>query len=141
MDNLFLRNSYFAENEFQPGLELRDLIYENAQVLVVGAGGLGCEVLKNLALLRITNIFVIDLDTIELSNLNRQFLFRHKDIGKYKAEVATNFIKNKFPHINIKWSNKKIQEFTSEFFKQFHVIIGGLDNLEARRWLNETLHK
>ncbi len=80
------------------------------------------------------------MDTIELSNLNRQFLFRQKDIGKYKAEVASEFIKNKYPEITIKWSNKKVQEFADDFFRQFHVIIGGLDNLEARRWLNAKVH-
>ena len=116
------------------------MITENAQILVVGAGGLGCEILKNLALSGIKNIFVIDLDTIELSNLNRQFLFREKDIGKYKAEVATDFIKSKFPDILIKWSNKKIQAFADDFFRQFHLIIGGLDNMEARRWINEKVH-
>ncbi len=116
------------------------MIEKNAQILVVGAGGLGCEILKNLALSGIKNIFVIDLDTIELSNLNRQFLFRQKDIGKNKAEVASEYIKNKYSDITIKWSNKKVQELADDFFRQFHVIIGGLDNLEARRWLNSKVH-
>ncbi len=119
---------------------MKDAIQENAQILVVGAGGLGCEILKNLALSGIRNIFVIDLDTIELSNLNRQFLFRQKDIGKFKAEVATDFIKEKFTGINIKWSNKKVQDLADDFFKQFNIIIGGLDNMEARRWINQKVH-
>jgi ubiquitin-activating enzyme E1 C len=140
MDNLLLRTSKKAEPDFIPGEDLKQLMSENAQVLVVGAGGLGCEILKNLALFGIKNIFVIDLDTIELSNLNRQFLFRQKDIGGFKAEVASNFIKNKFEGINIKWSKNKIQDFAPEFFKAFHVIIGGLDNMEARRWINEMVH-
>lgn len=86
------------------------------------------------------NIYLIDLDTIELSNLNRQFLFREKDIGRFKAEVAAEFIKNKYSHIDIQFSKRKIQEFSDDFFRQFQVIIGGLDNMEARNWLNEKVH-
>lgn len=81
------------------------------------------------------------MDTIELSNLNRQFLFREKDIGRFKAEVVHEFIKNKYPDSKIEWSNKKVQEFPMSFFRQFNAIIGGLDNMQARLYLNELVHE
>ena len=120
MDHLFLRESKYAPENFKPGEELKQ-IYSQLQVLVVGAGGLGCEILKNLALCGVKNIFVVDLDTIELSNLNRQFLFRQKDIGRFKAEVACEFVEKKCPDINIKSSCREIQEMADDCLKQYHV--------------------
>lgn len=89
---LLERSSPFCQPEFEPSTDTIDLMAAHVQILVVGAGGLGCELLKNLALLGFRNIHVIDMDTIDLSNLNRQFLFRLADVGKSKAEVAASFI-------------------------------------------------
>ncbi|KAI5956716.1 uba3 [Candida jiufengensis] len=113
----------------------------NSQILVIGSGGLGCEILKNLALTGFKNIHVIDMDTIDLSNLNRQFLFRQNDIGKSKAEVAANFILNTIndPQLNITPHFKKIQDMNLEFYRSFQVVISGLDSIEARRWINSIL--
>lgn len=140
MEEILKRSSNFNNINFQGSEDLVTQVKENASVLVVGAGGLGCEILKNLALSCIKNIFVIDLDTIELTNLNRQFLFRNKDIGKWKCEVASEYIKNKFPDIDIRYSAKKVQDFPHKFIRQFNVIIGGLDNMEARLYLNQLVH-
>ena len=125
--------------EFEPSQGALKKLRTLTKILVVGAGGLGCEILKDLALSGVTDIDVIDLDTIDVSNLNRQFLFRQKDVGRGKAEVAAEFIMKKVPGCVVTPHMKKIQEFDMNYFKQFKVVISGLDNIEARRWLNATL--
>src|SRR4051812_22952215 len=73
----------------------------SARVLVVGAGALGNEILKNLALLGFRNVIVVDLDKIELSNLSRSVLYRESDIGKYKADAAADAFRVLAPGANI----------------------------------------
>ncbi|XLU68676.1 hypothetical protein S245_027729 [Arachis hypogaea] len=111
---------------------------KGAKVLMVGAGGIGCELLKTLALSGFRDIHIIDMDTIEVSNLNRQFLFRQSHVGQSKAKVARDAVLKFRPHINIKpyHANVKDPEFNVDFFKQFNVVLNGLDNLDARRHVN-----
>lgn len=111
----------------------------SCKILVIGAGGLGCELLKDLALMGFKDIHVIDMDTIELSNLNRQFLFRRKDIGQSKAEVAAKFINTRIPGCHVTSHFKKIQDFDETFYSSFHIVVCGLDSIVARRWINGML--
>uniref|UniRef100_A0A8C7KQS4 SUMO-activating enzyme subunit 2 n=1 Tax=Oncorhynchus kisutch TaxID=8019 RepID=A0A8C7KQS4_ONCKI len=80
--------------------ELADSL-STCRVLVVGAGGIGCELLKNVVLTGFKNIEVIDLDIIDVSNLNRQFLFQKKHVGKSKAQVAKESVLQFCPTANI----------------------------------------
>ena len=71
--------------------------------------------------------------------MNRQFLFRHADVGKFKAEVAARFVEKRVKGVKITPYCGKIQDKDEEYYMQFAMIICGLDSIEARRWINATL--
>merc|ERR1719163_1129956 len=81
--------------------EERHARIRDTRLLVVGAGGIGCELLKNLVLTGFRDIEVIDLDTIDVSNLNRQFLFRRAHVDKPKSEVAAEAARQMRPGVKI----------------------------------------
>ncbi|XP_058082814.1 NEDD8-activating enzyme E1 catalytic subunit [Magnolia sinica] len=136
LDKLLLRPGNLVGPNFEPGPELRDDLRAYVRVLVVGAGGLGCELLKDLALSGFRNLEVIDMDTIEVSNLNRQFLFRLQDVGKPKAEVAATCVMERVSGVNIVPHFCRIEDKDLEFYSDFNIIALGLDSIEARSYIN-----
>ena len=111
----------------------------STKCLLVGAGGIGSELLKDLVLMEVGEIHVVDLDTIDLSNLNRQFLFRQKDIKKPKSAIAVNAVQS-FSNSKLKPYQDNIMDtnvFPLHWFQQFDIIFNALDNLAARRYVNK----
>lgn len=108
-----------------------------ARVMVVGAGALGNEVLKNLALLGVGEIYLIDFDHIEQSNLTRSVLFRYDDCGRPKAEAAAEALRDLNPDTRVypRLANV-ITQVGLGLFRDVDVVIGCLDNREARLWVN-----
>jgi ubiquitin-like 1-activating enzyme E1 B len=139
---------------------------KDSRLLVVGAGGIGCELLKNLVcagfgsgytqtnlgagdnrddeslvttlMSRAPGIVLVDLDTIDLSNLNRQFLFRKQHIKKPKATVAKETASQFNPAVNIDARHGDIfdSEYDVDFFQGFDIVFNALDNLKARQHVN-----
>jgi molybdopterin/thiamine biosynthesis adenylyltransferase len=110
-----------------------------ARVLVVGAGALGNELIKNLALLGFGNVLVVDLDAIENSNLSRSVLFREADCGSSKAEVVAARAKDIFPDIKARGLRRNIvYDLGLGVYRWADVILGGLDNREARVAINRA---
>ncbi len=113
-----------------------------ARVLVVGAGALGNEVLKNLALLGLGTTYLIDLDDIEASNLSRSVLFREEDGGQSKAVVAARRARELNPEIAIiPMHGNVITDLGLGLFADVDLVIGCLDNREARLWVNRQCWK
>lgn len=114
----------------------------SARVLVVGAGALGNEAIKNLALVGVGTIFVIDRDRVDASNLSRSVLFRAIDSGRPKAEVAVERAREINPEIRIEAIvGDVLVDLGLGFFAAIDVVIGCLDNREARLWVNRQCWK
>lgn len=112
------------------------------RLLVVGAGALGNEILKNAALLGFSNVVVVDLDRIEESNLSRTILYREQDIGTFKAESAAKAYRRLVPNARVQPVVANIVHACGlGLFEWSDVILAGLDNREARLWINRAAWK
>ena len=146
MDNQFELNSSDFEEDRYSRLRLipwwdQEKI-QKAKIMVVGAGALGNELVKNLTLLGIGNILILDMDSIENSNLTRSVLFRRNDVGRYKAEVAAERAREINPDVNaVGIVANIIDDVGLGVFRRMDVVLGGLDNREARLAINQSCYK
>lgn len=115
---------------------------KNATIMVVGAGAIGNELIKNLTLLGIGKILIFDMDAIESSNLTRSVLFRAGDVGRFKAEVAAERAMEINPDVKTKaFVANIIDDVGLGVFRRMDVVLGGLDNREARLAINQSCYK
>ena len=111
-------------------------LVKDSRVLIVGIGGLGCEIAKNLAMLGVGHLDLVDLDIIEHSNLNRQILFVDAKLGEPKAIVAANKLIKINPNITVKGYHTSLERLDPALYRAADVVIGGLDSMNARLNLN-----
>ena len=114
---------------------------KSIKILVAGAGGLGCEIIKNLIKMKLElHIIIVDYDTVSETNLNRLFCFRINDVERSKVVVISEYF-NKFKHksVTLEPLHANLFELDISFYwkHQFTVIMSGLDNGEARDHLNK----
>ena len=124
---------------------------ENYNIFMIGAGAVGCELLKNFAMMGISTspnkyITVTDHDIIEKSNLSRQFLFKENDIGKLKSECAINSVKLMNKKINCiamkEFVDDKTEKiFNKQFYEKQNAVVIAVDNFEARTYISQQCEK
>lgn len=114
-------------------------VVSSGKILVVGAGAIGNETLKNLALLGVGKMFICDMDTISISNLSRTVLFGMEDVGKYKAEIAAERVLHMSNHPDCKvdyFVGDIVNKLGHGVFRRFDIVLGCLDNMLTRSNVN-----
>lgn len=112
-----------------------------SRVLVVGAGAIGNEVVKNLSLVGVGSITIVDMDHIEHSNLARCVFFREEHEGRNKAAVLAEQAMLLNPDVQAEAFTQPIQRLGIGKLRDFDIVIGALDNREARAWVNQAVRK
>src|SRR5919199_795913 len=114
----------------------------NAKVCVIGTGGIGNPIVTQLTAMGIGKLKIVDRDVVEISNLHRQHLFRDKDIGKVKVEVAAERLKAMNPSVEVEPAPLSVTKYTAEsIISGFDVVIDALDSIDARYALNDACVK
>jgi len=110
-----------------------------SSVLIIGAGGLGSPIAVYLALAGIGKIGIVDFDTVDISNLQRQILHQNEDIGKHKADSAKETINAYNPDVEVVTHKVPItSDNAMEIIAQYDYVINGADNFAARYLVNDT---
>jgi ubiquitin-activating enzyme E1 len=114
---------------------------KDSKVFIVGSGAIGCEHLKNFAMMGVGNMVITDMDTIEKSNLNRQFLFRNSDIGSSKSETAARAAMIMNPDVTVipqlnKVGSDTMHIYNAGFFDSLTCVANALDNVQARLFMD-----
>uniref|UniRef100_A0A665UNT0 E1 ubiquitin-activating enzyme n=1 Tax=Echeneis naucrates TaxID=173247 RepID=A0A665UNT0_ECHNA len=138
------RNSRYDGQIAVFGTKLQDMLAKQRYFLV-GAGAIGCELLKNFAMIGLASgegeVIVTDMDTIEKSNLNRQFLFRPSDVTKMKSDTAAAAVKQMNPSIRITGHQNRVgpdteRIYDDDFFESLDGVANALDNVDARMYMD-----
>lgn len=138
--NLDISENRYSRFELIPWWN-QELLH-NSTIMVVGAGAIGNELIKNLALLGVGKILIIDMDKIEQTNLTRSILYRMEDVGKYKAEAAAEKAMEINPDVvAIPLIANIATDIGLGVFRKIDVVLGGLDNREARLAINQFCYK
>lgn len=106
-----------------------------SSVLLVGAGALGNEVAKNLAMLGVGKLAIVDHDRVELSNLSRSVFFEEGDVGEPKALILGRRLKAKYPHLDVEAYVGRVEDLPLSAFLRSDAMVSGVDNLAARVFL------
>ena len=114
----------------------------NSNVLVVGAGGLGCPIIDYLSRAGVGKIGIIDFDKVDVSNIHRQSIYTMRDVGKYKVEVLKKKIIDINPDVKTKiYKNKINKKNAYKILNQFDIIVDGSDNFKTKFLLNQFANK
>lgn len=110
-----------------------------SSVLIVGAGGLGSPIALYLAVAGVGKIGIVDFDTVDVSNLQRQILHQEKDIGKSKVESAKETLEAYNPDLEVVLHEEPItSDNAMDIIPQYDVIVNGADNFQARYLVNDA---
>ena len=113
-----------------------------ANVLIIGAGGIGCTSAELLARAGVGKITIVDADIIEISNLQRQIAFTANDLGRYKAEILAKHLQEINPHIQVSYQNIRFDETNADELVQHQdVVLDGCDNFTTRYLVNAVCKK